>query len=242
MQTRQLIVNADDFGISPGVNRGIITAHEHGIVTSASLMTRWPAAVEAAEYARGHLRFGVGLHVDLGEWICRDGEWQPLYQVIAEKDAGSVKTEILRQLDNFRRLLGRDPDHLDSHQHAHREEPARSILLELASKLNVPLRHFSSQIRYCGAFYGQTEEGATCPELVDVENITRIIQGLQEGATELCCHPAAAADLSTMYLHERLIELQTLCDPRLPSILADAGVTLCSFSGEPHHGLHEWHG
>ena len=50
--TRFLIVNADDFGQSSGINRGIITAHEKGIVTSASLMVRWPAAVEAADAER----------------------------------------------------------------------------------------------------------------------------------------------------------------------------------------------
>ncbi len=49
---RYLIVNADDFGLSEGVNRGIIRAHEQGIVTSASLMVRGAAAAEAARYAR----------------------------------------------------------------------------------------------------------------------------------------------------------------------------------------------
>ena len=44
---RSLIVNADDFGQSRGVNRGVIEAHERGIVTSASLMVRWPAAESA---------------------------------------------------------------------------------------------------------------------------------------------------------------------------------------------------
>jgi hypothetical protein len=48
---RLLIVNADDLGCSRGVNRGIIEAHERGIVTSASLMVNRPAASEAAEYA-----------------------------------------------------------------------------------------------------------------------------------------------------------------------------------------------
>ena len=51
---RVLIVNADDFGLSAGVNRGIVEAHERGIVTSASLMVRRPAAREAADYARTH--------------------------------------------------------------------------------------------------------------------------------------------------------------------------------------------
>ena len=42
--SRAVIVNADDFGQSAGINRGIVEAHERGIVTSASLMVRWPAA------------------------------------------------------------------------------------------------------------------------------------------------------------------------------------------------------
>ena len=53
---RFLIVNADDFGLSEGVNRGIIEAHERGIVTSASLMVLKPAAASAAAYGREHLR------------------------------------------------------------------------------------------------------------------------------------------------------------------------------------------
>ena len=80
---RYLIVNADDFGQSAGINRGIVTAHEQEIVTSASLMVRWQAAARAAEYAREHPEFSVGLHVDLGEWAFRDGDWVALYDEIA---------------------------------------------------------------------------------------------------------------------------------------------------------------
>src|SRR5215469_9782086 len=100
--TKYLVVNADDFGISPGVNRGIIEAHERGIVTSTSFMTRWPAAPDAAEYARAHPEFGVGLHIDLSEWICRNGEWEPLYEVVSLDDPKAVRDEIYRQLETFR--------------------------------------------------------------------------------------------------------------------------------------------
>src|SRR5207247_6198174 len=72
---RYVIVNADGFGRSPGVNRGIVAAHERGIVTSASLMVRWDAAAEAAAYGREHPEFSLGLHLDLGEWACREGPW-----------------------------------------------------------------------------------------------------------------------------------------------------------------------
>src|SRR2546426_8473794 len=88
---RYLIVNADDFGRSAGVNRGIIRAHQHGIVTSASLMVRWPAAAAAAEYARRHSRLSVGLHLDLGEWVYGSSNWTVLYQVVALDDLFTVR-------------------------------------------------------------------------------------------------------------------------------------------------------
>src|SRR5207302_249202 len=129
---RFLIVNADDFGQSLGVNRGIVEAHEKGIVTSASLMVRWPAAAEAAAYARAHAGLGLGLHVDLGEWAYRGGTWTLLYQVVPADDRAAVSAEVDRQVESFYRLVGTGPTHLDSHQHAHRDEPLRSILREVA--------------------------------------------------------------------------------------------------------------
>src|ERR1700688_857547 len=131
---KQLIVNADDFGQSAGTNRGIIEAHEHGIVTSASLMVRWPGAAQAATYAQAHPELSVGLHLDLGEWAYRNGEWVPLYQLVDENDAAAVAREVEAQLATFRRLMGQDPTHFDSHQHSHRQEPARSVVLALAQE------------------------------------------------------------------------------------------------------------
>jgi chitin disaccharide deacetylase len=224
-----LIVNADDFGVSPDVNRGIIEAHERGIVTSTSFMPRWPAAIEAAEYARAHPQFGVGLHIDLSEWICRDGNWEPLYEVVSLEDPKAVRDEIHRQLDRFRQLLGRDPDHIDSHQHAHRNEPVLSAAREIAQQLHVPLRHFSS-VRYCGEFYGQGGVGEPYPELISPDALINIVRSLAPGATELCCHPARGADLQTMYLHEREIELASLCDSRVGQAVKEAGMNLCTFS------------
>src|SRR5215831_18987425 len=96
---RRLIVNADDFGQSAGINDGIARCHEAGIVTSASLMVDHPHGVDAAVYARGHPALSVGLHLDLGEWIQRDGEWIALYEVVPAWDAGTIRREVLRQLE-----------------------------------------------------------------------------------------------------------------------------------------------
>jgi predicted glycoside hydrolase/deacetylase ChbG (UPF0249 family) len=71
-------------------------------------------------------------------------------------DQGAVADEAARQLAAFRNLMGRDPSHLDSHQHVHREEPARSVLSGIARGLGIPLRHEAPHIHYCGDFYGRT--------------------------------------------------------------------------------------
>src|SRR6266480_4583843 len=119
VKRRSVIVNADDFGLSSGVNRGIAEAHRHGIVTSASLMVRKPAAIDAVAIARDCPELSLGLHLDLGEWAYRDGEWQPLYEVVDVADADAVRYEVLQQFDRFCELTGRTPTHLDSHQHVH---------------------------------------------------------------------------------------------------------------------------
>jgi predicted glycoside hydrolase/deacetylase ChbG (UPF0249 family) len=227
---RYLIVNADDFGQSLGVNRGIIDAHEHGIVTSASLMVRWPNASEAAAYAREHTDLSLGLHVDLGEWAFRDGEWARLYEVVAPSDETAMTDEIARQLDTFRNLAGKDPTHLDSHQHVHRNEPLRSIMIEMAGKLCVPLRDFSPAVTYCGNFYGQSADGFPYPDGISVEALMTILESLPSGVTELGCHPAERNDLAGMYGAERCQELKVLCDPMICSAAEELGIELMSFS------------
>src|SRR5260370_23750060 len=180
---RYLIVNADDFGLSPCVNQGIIRAHEHGIVTSASLMVRWPAAKAAADYAAAHPRLSVGLHLDLAEWVYRDEQWVARYQVVPADDERAIADEVARQLDAFRRLLGKDPTHLDSHQHVHRNEPVLSIMKRLAQELAVPLRSFSQQVRYCGDFFGQTGEGEPYPEGISLVGLLKTISFLPVAVT-----------------------------------------------------------
>jgi predicted glycoside hydrolase/deacetylase ChbG (UPF0249 family) len=233
---RYVIVNADDFGQSPGVNHGIVTAHEQGVVTSTSLMVRWAAAAEAAAYGRAHPEFSIGLHLDLGEWACREGTWVPLYEVVPEKDAGAVAAEVERQLAAFHRLLGRDPTHIDSHQHAHLQEPVRSVVMEVARRLKVPVRRCDPRVAYCGNFYGQMADGSPLPEILSVDGLLRILSELPLGITELGCHPGEGTDLDTMYLHERAQEVHVLCDPRVRDALPGLGIELRSFHDLPAAG------
>lgn len=226
---RYLIVNGDDFGLSAGVNRGIMECAKNGILTSASLMVRWQAAAEAASYAKENRRISVGLHVDLGEWVLQNGQWEPLYTVVDTADAKAVETEIIRQAAEFRRLMSRNPSHLDSHQHVHRNDPARSIMLRLSQELGVPLRECDPRTRYCGDFYGQGAEGEHLPGAISVTNLKQILNTLAEGVTELGCHPGYDNGLASPYRDERVEEVRVLCDPAVRAHLEALKISLRSF-------------
>ncbi len=192
-------------------------------------MVRWPAAEAACDYARSHPSLSVGLHVDLGEWTYRDDEgWVALYEV----EPPAMEDEARGQLALFESLLGRDPTHLDSHQHAHRDEPAQSVLVALAEELSVPLRHFTPSIAYCGGFYGQSDTGEPAPELVSVDALLHLLESIPEGTTELLCHPARDVDYESTYGEERLRELDALCDPRVHEAIGRFGIELSSFADE----------
>jgi len=227
---RRLIVNADDFGFSSGVNRGIVEAYEHGIVTSTSMMVGQSAADHAAAYARDHPALGVGLHLELPRSLLR------------RDVAANVHARARAQLERFRALVGRDPTHIDSHRHAHRREPARSAALELGAELDVPVRHFSPTIRHAPEFYGQhygrIYSTTSAPERVGVEALVGLLERLEPGATELCCHPGYPDDLPVPfrkepYRTERAVEVRTLCDPTVRKTVEQLGILLCAFSDVP---------
>ena len=165
----ELVVNADDFGHSVATNDGIIHAREHGIVTSTSLMVRRPGAEHAARYARANPDFGVGLHIDFGPWESRDDEGRLVVRgapVAEEPDA---------QLERFRELVGREPTHVDSHHHVHRDEPVGPEVRALAARLGVPLR-FYGPARYVGEFYGAPE-----PAAIELPALLSIVETLEDG-------------------------------------------------------------
>ncbi|HXR31538.1 MAG TPA: ChbG/HpnK family deacetylase [Solirubrobacterales bacterium] len=225
---RFLIVNADDLGLSPGVNAGIVRAHEDGIVTSASLMVRQPAAHEAASIAAAHPGLAIGIHLDLGQWDFEDGEWVAAYLRCDQSERAAVEAECRAQLAAFREILGRDPTHVDSHQHVHEVEPVASAAATIAAELGVPLR--GRQIRYEGSFYGQTGRGEPVPGALAPARMIALIRSLPSGWTELGCHPGLGVETESSYAHERELELRTLCDPSVSAALAAEKVYLRSFS------------
>ncbi|HTR46708.1 MAG TPA: hopanoid biosynthesis-associated protein HpnK [Verrucomicrobiae bacterium] len=133
---KEVILNADDFGLTRGINEGIIRAHREGILTSATLMATGPAFDDAVARAKSDPGLGIGCHLVLTGGIAvsppekipslasRDGRLPPSLGVLVTKvTSGQVRdedieTELRAQIEKIRRA-GIEPTHVDTHKHTH---------------------------------------------------------------------------------------------------------------------------
>ena len=156
---KQLIVNADDLGLTPGVNRGILRAFQDGIVTSASLLVTGSAFEEAVALARQNPELDVGLHLTLveeravlgrealptlvdetGRFPRTNGEFFRR-AVLGRISWDEVEREIAAQLARFQKT-GLRLTHLNSHQHLHMFPPVFQIVRRLTRRMdNVWIRN-----------------------------------------------------------------------------------------------------
>ena len=205
-----------------GLNRGILESHRHGVVTSTSFMVTGAAAREAAAMSRDCPRLSIGLHWDVS------GEGEHTFDLT---DLPAVRREFHRQVEEFHRLLGRLPTHVDSHHHVHRRAALRTVFRELVEPLGVPLRG-ENGIRFVGGFYAQWQEAVTNLEYVSVPTLQRMLrEEVGPGWTEISCHPGyASPDFTSVYLHEREAELRTLTAPAIRETIVVLGIRLVSYS------------
>ena len=152
---KRLIVNADDFGLSPEVNAGIMRAHRDGILRSASLMVAEPAARAAAELARDNPALDVGLHAvvcqgrsvldasRLGAAVGASGEFidSPVaagMRYFFDRSMRATMTDELRaQVERHLELVGY-LNHIDGHLNFHVHPLFADILVDLAVEYKVP--------------------------------------------------------------------------------------------------------
>ena len=152
---RELVINGDDFGLTPGVNAGMIDAHRDGVLTSVSLMAGAPAADEAIALARRTPTLGVGCHLTLVDGmpvlpasqlptLTIDGRFRPRWGgfvaacLTGRLALDEVERELSAQIDRVR-SGGLVPTHLDSHKHVHACPPVFDLVARLAVRFGIPV-------------------------------------------------------------------------------------------------------
>lgn len=154
--TLSLIVNADDFGLTTGVNRSVLACHLAGSVTSTTLMANMDAAEDAATIAREYPSLGVGLHFNLttglplapaasvGTLLDDDGRLLTRGRLLRRAMSGTlrsehVENEFVTQLARLR-ALGVQLTHVDSHQHVHAVPQIFEVVSRASAAAGLPLR------------------------------------------------------------------------------------------------------
>jgi chitin disaccharide deacetylase len=216
MAMTSLIVTGDDFGISHGINRGIIQAHSTGILTSTSLMVDRAAATEAAVLARRYPTLSLGLHLELDA-----------------VEPQRVPAELDRQLARFLELVGSPPTHIDSHHDAHRAGLVLHSVLAFAQRFGVPVRGYS-RVHHVSKFYGRWG-GEPHLDQVSPAGFVRVLdEEVRAGVNELSCHPGHVdGELRSSYGTEREVELATLCDGAARRAIQDRHIRLIGFRDLP---------
>ena len=247
--SRRLIVNADDFGLTGGVSRGILRAHREGLVTSTTVLASLPPQPELDAAAADAAGLGLGLHFNL-TWgrpvspaetvpslVDAEGRFGRDLAALGERARpDDVRREAEAQIESFTRRFGRAPTHLDSHHHVHRVARVMDAVVDVVLAARLPLRSQDTGFREglrrrdvatTDHFVGdaQSEPYWTTERLLDQLAI------LPLGLTELMCHPGVFdADLAySRYGRQRDVELSALCDPEARATVERLDIQLCHF-------------
>lgn len=151
---KQLIINADDFGLHENINQGIIEGHTNGCITSTSLMAGAPAFEHATALAAEYPQLGIGVHLTLvgaqpvtdpkhiPSLVDSEGQLCDSYPVFLKKFcAADVRlVDVERELTaQVKKILsaGIAITHLDSHQHMHVVPGILGIVIRIAKEFNI---------------------------------------------------------------------------------------------------------
>ncbi len=244
-----LIVNADDYGFTPGVSEGIRRAHLQGIVTSTSVMMTMPCAVaELARLPNEAPALGVGVHLTVTQGrpfrLSRFFAPAALPSELEQVDAADLRSEWRAQIEVFL-ATGTRLTHLDSHHHAaYRHPRALATLFDLAREYRVPVRnpYPLGQPEADGLAASFAGSGVSCPDrFVDVFDqilsapvLVQALDAVSVGVTEFMLHPGLVDDELRKHCPThaplRAAELAALVHPDARAAVGRLGIELVSFA------------
>jgi len=244
---RKLIVNADDFGMTRGINKGVLRAFQQGILTSATALVNLPCWEHAAGLVNKNPSLGIGLHFNLTlgspitdpqqiPSLAKDGVFMEDSELLAAADPGEIKRELVNQYHRLERS-GIKPTHVDSHQNIHSIDTVLAVILQFACGQGIPVRLIpQARTRYASA--GAWTTGALIDQFrgrgASRPNFERLLSSCTSETVEFQCHPGtvdADLELLSSYTWQRERELAVICGYAKEDFSARYGYALVAFSG-----------
>lgn len=247
-----LIVNADDLNLTEGVSRGILKAHDEGIVTSTTAFSNLPVSPRLLRELRRRPALGVGIHLNVtlgnplmpSKWVPSLVDWRGNFRRKHDFSAVS-RVELLleyeRQIEHFNDVFGRLPTHLDTHHHLHDHPAVFEIVKQLAFRYRLPMR-----LSKC---FGRAEKklfaraGIPCTGLLmkdlsartawNRRSLLRALGKMGKVSCEFMCHPADCDEelvAISSFNKERGGELEAFCSKDVREFLEKKNVRLGNFS------------
>ena len=231
----RIIVNGDDLGYTMGINEGMVIASERGILRSTTAIMNGAYIKEGAAMMKEHPKIGVGLHLNLtlGKpltncpsltnpdtglfYAGRTDVWKH------DPDYGEIEREWNAQMDAFKEVFGRLPDHIDSHHSVHDATgDALKISLSLAEKYHLPMRRYNT-FQYVPDMFAKTKP----------EELIAILEKYKGKDIEIMAHNAVV-DLDlyrwSSYSFPRIQELDILCSEEVKEYIAENHIEITNYS------------
>ena len=238
---KQLIINADDFGLSASINEGIIRAFRAGGITNATLMIKRASAGEAVRFAKDNPSLPLGLHLDLDDLLGGNKQGDERFNLdLIEtklKDESFFKElglEIDEQINAFKET-GLELTHLDGHHHLHAIPRIFPLLIEKMAEHGIKTVRLSQKfdllkyppIEWDDIFFKEMKALLKQHGIIHADHFITgwqpyDLHKLDRGVTELMTHPGTTEKW-------RIEELSTLTSNKWAASLREQGITLTSF-------------
>ncbi|MTH54384.1 chitin disaccharide deacetylase [Bacillus mangrovi] len=243
MTPLKLILNADDFGLCPGVNYAITDCLDNGRISSATMMMNMPGTDHAVKLAKTHKLKAIGVHFVLTAGIPfteaaslrgPDGRFFSQAEFWGKKlEVQDIREELQAQLVAFLKE-GLKPSHFDSHHHVHRHPLVWEVLKEMADTVGAPIRdplnnELPGQSSYVKCRLNQEFYGK-----LSLKSLTEILEKNEnEEWLEVMCHPGYADAFllkSSSYTLERVRETEILLSEEFGEMLAEKRVIVKTYT------------
>lgn len=242
MKKAVVAVIADDFNLTPGTSQGILESAENGIVTGTSVFVNLPFHPKYLRMLQADFSLGIGLHLnitlgsptsalsDVTSLLGSSGKFSKKTNR-ALWSRGQFFLEAENQIKRFKKIFGRNPDHLDMHHHLHEDPRIFCMLAQICLLRKIRLRVSSAMNKKWKELFAKNKI-LILDQLWDdlnpetpwtVTRLRELLCRLRTGNHEIMCHPArcdASLKALSSFNEMRDNERHALQDPALRPILS----------------------